>query len=97
MILHKQIPPRHLVIITYELSDEPHIDTEASPTRSRSPVMNFEYDELEMTAEGGRPCFRQSILFSNGWEMRLSFTDVRVVLAEPLFGGPGDAALARSA
>jgi hypothetical protein len=97
MVLQKDIPPRHLVILTYDLAGEPTVDTEALPPAARSPVMAFEYDELDAEEHGGRLLYRQSILFSNGWELQLAFTDVRFVLAEPLVAGPGLPALPRSA
>jgi len=86
MVLRKDIPPRDLVIVTYTLIAEPHIDTEALPADMRSPVMDFQYDEFGVVAlDGGRTAYTQSILFSNGWQVRLRFRDVRFVLAEPLF------------
>jgi hypothetical protein len=85
MVLHKDIPPRDVVIITYTLAGEPVIDTEALPLETRSPVMKFDYDEFGVTREGDRTVYTQSILFSNGWEVGLRFHDVRVVLAEPVF------------
>lgn len=85
MVLHKDVPPRDLVIVTYDLAGEPEIDTEAYPPRERSGVMDFEYDELGEDQEKGEVIFTQSVLFSNGWEVRLRFRDVRFVLADPLF------------
>ena len=89
MILRKDIPPRDLVLLTYMLAGEPVIDPEALSPSERSPVMDFLYDEFEMSEENGRQRYEQSILFGNGWELRLSFRDVRVTLAEPLFPPPG--------
>jgi hypothetical protein len=87
MVLHKDIPPRDLVVITYDLVGEPAIDTEALPP-PRSAVMDFDYDELGLIRDGDEKLFTQSILFSNGWEVRLTFRDVRFVLAAPLFADP---------
>jgi hypothetical protein len=47
--------------------------------------MDFDYDELGLVRDGDEKVFTQSILFSNGWEVRLTFRDVRFVLATPLF------------
>jgi hypothetical protein len=85
LVLHKDIPPRDLVIITYSLAGEPLINKEALPPDARSQVMDFDYDELGIVREGERAVFTQSILFSNGWEVQLRFHDVRFVLADPLF------------
>ena len=54
-------------------------------------------EPIRLVEEGGRAFFRQSILFSNGWEVRLDFADVRVVLSDPVFAGPEPIPLARSA
>jgi hypothetical protein len=85
LVLLKDIPPRDLVIVTYDLADEPTIDTEALPREVRSEVMDFDYDEFGVVSEEGQTLCTQSILFSNGWEVRLRFRDVRFILAKPLF------------
>jgi hypothetical protein len=88
LVLRKDIPPRDLVIVTYDLAGEPVIDTEALPADARSAVMDFDYDEFGLVREGDQVLYTQSILFSNGWEVQLRFRDVRFVLAEPLFSAP---------
>lgn len=85
MIMRKDIPPRDLVILTYRLAAEPLINRAALPKEDCSNVMQFMYDELDLTHEGARTVYTQSILFSNGWEIQLRFHDVQVVLAEPMF------------
>jgi hypothetical protein len=97
LVLHKDAPPRDLVIVNYTLAGEPVIDKEAPPANLRSQVMDFDYDEFGLTREGERAVFTQSILFSNGWEVRLRFHDVRFVLADPLFTPGGSCALPQSA
>jgi hypothetical protein len=97
MVLHKDIPPRHLVILTYTLANEPTINTEALPPDTRSEVMDFDYDEFGVMQEDNQAIFTQSILFSNGWEVQLRFHDVRFILAEPLFASPALASLPQSA
>ena len=48
----------------------------------RLQVMDFQYDEFDLVREvGGSKVYVQSIVFGNGWEMTLRFTDVRVTLA----------------
>ncbi len=89
MVLHKDIPPRNLVIVTYELTGDPVIHAEALPPETRSVVMDFDYDEFGLLHEGDQLHYTQSILFSNGWEMQLRFHDARFVLADPLFAMPG--------
>jgi uncharacterized protein DUF4085 len=88
LVLHKDIPPRDLVILRYTLTEEPFIDREALPAPHRSPVMDFLYDEFELIQGGEQPEYAQAILFGNGWEMRLRFRDVKVIRAEPLYSVP---------
>jgi hypothetical protein len=97
MVLHKDTPPRDLVVVTYELIGEPRIDKEALPSSVRSEVMDFDYDELSVERQGEEVIFTQSILFSNGWEVQLRFRDVRFVLANPLFVAPALSGLPQSA
>jgi hypothetical protein len=104
MVMHKDIPPRNVVILTYTLTQEPAIDKEALSPEHRGPIMDFQYDEFELVSGGDRPIYSQSIVFGNGWEMSLRFSDVQVTLAEPVYPLAGtmlvavsDAVSARSA
>lgn len=104
MVLHKDIPPRDLVILTYVLTEEPFIDPAALSPAHRSPVMDFLYDEFDLVRAGDDEHYTQSILFGNGWEVCLRFRDVRVTLAEPLYPtreitvpAPPDGLVARTA
>lgn len=89
MILRKDIPPRDLVIIDYVLSEEPSINREALSPLYRDPAMEFLYDEFTVVRQGDVPLYEQSILFSNAWEVRLRFVDVRVTLADPIYSLAG--------
>src|SRR5258708_37364578 len=40
MVLHKDIPPRDVVILTYLLTEAPYVDPVALPPKHRSPVMD---------------------------------------------------------
>ena len=51
--------------------------------------MQYEYDELDLAVENGQTYFTHSILFSNGWEIKLRFRDVQVALAQPVYPLPG--------
>jgi hypothetical protein len=88
MVLHRSIPPRDLVIVTYTLAAEPVIDTQALPRESRSGVMDYDYNEFGLIREGDQVIYTESILFSNGWEVQLRFHDVRFTLANPLYSTP---------
>jgi hypothetical protein len=89
MVLRKDIPPRDVVLLTYTLIEEPVIDREALSPEYRGQVMDFRYDEFELIREKARQTYAQSILFGNGWEIRLRFSDVQVSLAEPVYPLPG--------
>lgn len=88
MVLQKDIPPRDLVTVTYLLTNEPIIRTDALSPPHRTEYMGFMYDELDVIEENGQKVFTQSILFSNGWEVQLRFRDVEVVIAEPIYPVP---------
>jgi hypothetical protein len=85
MVLRKEIPPRDLVVVTYSLVSEPSIDFEGLPARERSPVMAYLYNEFDVERKNQELSYAESILFSNGWELRLCFDDVQVNLAEPIY------------
>lgn len=89
MVMHKDIPPCEVVFLTYTLVQEPVIDTEALPPGQRSSVMDYQFDEFELIPEKGQTTYAQSILFGNGWEMTLRFSDVRATLAEPVYPAAG--------
>jgi hypothetical protein len=88
MVLRKDIPPRDVVILSYFLTEEPVLDEQALPVGQRGPVMDFQYDEFELLREQGRNLYAQSILFGNGWEIQLRFSDVRVSVARPVYPLP---------
>ena len=46
---------------------------------------DFQFDEFDVLEEAGRPLYTESIVFGNGWLMRLRFRDVRVSLAQPMY------------
>lgn len=88
IVLHKDAPPRDVVTLTYTLATEPIIDQNALAPALRSRVMQFQYDEFDVVREDGQTHYTHSILFSNGWEVRLPFRDVQVTLAQPIYPLP---------
>jgi hypothetical protein len=74
--------PSHLVVIGYDLVEEPLIEQNVlPPERCREPI-EWLYDELDLdrpegprglAAPDGKPTMRHDILLSNGWEVRLRF------------------------
>lgn len=95
-VLQKDIPPRDLVVLSYELDGEPTLEPFAESPDDWSKPTTFEFDEFEVQEEGGRTSYTQSIVFGNGWLMRLRFRDVHVTLAQPLYPAVAATAAARS-
>ncbi len=89
IVLQLETPPESLLIFTYDLVDPPVIDQAAlaSQFSSLASLVDWQYDEIEPSA-GDPPTWEQSILFSNGWEVRLHFRDVRIEEVQPLLPVP---------
>jgi hypothetical protein len=90
IVLRLDTPPNDLLMLEYDLTAEPALETEALPPpyRSKGPVQ-WLYDEVEST--GSAPAaYLHSILLTNGWEVRLPFKDVRVEEAHALIPTPRD-------
>ncbi len=89
IMLQLDTPPYSLLTFSYDLVDDPVIDREALPTdyRSTGAAVDWQYDEIERVP-GNPATWRQSILFSNGWEVGLHFRDVEVREAESLLPAP---------
>jgi len=97
IVLHTDARPREVVTVTYTLTGEPFLDPEALPPEIRSGVMQYQYDEFDLTQADGETHYLHAILFSNGWEVRLRFRQVEVVRAEPLYLLPARAGRERVA
>lgn len=93
MVLEKDIPPRDLVILCYDLDGEPVIEpfTDAA-TDWRLPT-TFQFDELDVLNEPKSHLYTQSIVFGNGWLMRLRFHDVGMTVAKPMRPAAGSDSL----
>ncbi len=89
LVLRKDIPPRDVVILTYQLIAEPVIDREALSPSRRTSAMEYLYDEFKLVRERCRQTYAQSILFGNGWEVSLRFSDVQASLGDPVYPPPG--------
>ncbi len=84
LVLHKDIPPRDLVLLDYELVGEPSVETFTDAPRPWEAATDFQFDELDAEREGGGVVFTQAIVLGSGWLVRLRFRDVRVTVAQPL-------------
>jgi hypothetical protein len=85
LVLHKDIPPRDLVILHYELAAEPVAEPFADAPADWSRPTTFEFDELDMEETGEGKLYTQSIVFANGWLLRLRFREVRVTVAQSMY------------
>jgi hypothetical protein len=85
IILRKDIPPRDLVILNYELEGEPVLEPFARHPRDWSRPTAFNFDEFDILHEGGRTLYVQEIVFGNGWLLRLRFRDLRLTRAAPVY------------
>ncbi len=85
LVLHKDIPPRDLVILNYELSSEPVVEPFADALADWSRPTTFQFDELAVEREGENRIYSQSIVFDNGWLMRLRFRDVHITVAQSIY------------
>ncbi len=85
LVLHKDIPPRDLVILNYELDGEPVVEPFVEAPSDWSQPTTFQFDELDIAQAGEDKFYSQSIVFGNGWLMRLRFRDVRVTVAQPVY------------
>jgi hypothetical protein len=83
--LQLDVPPHELLTLRYDLAADPDVDVAALPPEHRSTGMQWLHDELEQVGETGNPSYLHSILFSNGWEVRIPFRDVQLSTAQPVY------------
>ena len=89
ILLQLDTPPNSLLTLTYDLVDRPIVEKAVLPPRLCTPNYHVEwqYDEIEQPP-GTVPTWVQSILLSNGWEVKLQFRDVQVQEAQALLPVP---------
>lgn len=85
LVLHKDIPPCDLVILNYELDGEPVVEPFADAPDDWNRPTTFQFDELDVEDKEGIKIYSQSIVFDNGWLMRLRYNDVRVTVAQSMY------------
>lgn len=85
LVLHKDIPPRDLVILSYDLEREPVIEPFVDAPSDWSRPTTFQFDELDLVRERESKIYGQSIVFDNGWLMRLCFRDLRATVAQSMY------------
>ena len=79
IVLQLDTPPRCLLILNYSLEKDPLIDRAGLPPEpcARGRSVDWQHDEIER-GPGEPATWGQSILLSNGWEVRLHFRDVQL-------------------
>lgn len=87
LVLHKDIPPRDLVILHYELEGEPVAESFADAPADWSRPTTFDFDELNIERDKVSKIYCQSIVLANGWLMRLCFRDVHMTIAQSVYPG----------
>lgn len=86
--LQLDVPPNELLTITYSLVGPPEIRQDLFPWATPATTPAWLYEEVELVGAGERGHFLHSILFSNGWEVRLPFREVQLSTAYPTFPHP---------
>ncbi len=89
LILRKDIPPRNLVILAFQLAGEPELEPFAKNPVDWSKTTDFQFDEFDVIRDGEITLYTESIVFGNGWVLHLHFRDVRATLAAPVYPLPG--------
>jgi hypothetical protein len=104
--------PDHLVVLFYDLAEDPHVVPDALPDDLRHEPLQWMYSELNLDRPesprgvqppaSGKPTFRHNILLSNGWEIELRFNGASAlrpirVLPEPAKRSDGNGAPQRTA
>jgi hypothetical protein len=72
LLLRPGLPGEPLVLLAYRLVEPPWVNTSALPPNYRTPRTDWLYDEIGIESDG---TFSHSILFSDGREARLRFTE----------------------
>jgi hypothetical protein len=84
LVLRLEPPATDVVLLRYEVLREPVVTADVLPPDVRSSRPQFLYDEVDVIIRKGQKLFTHAILFSNGLEVKLSFRDVQIEMAQPL-------------
>ena len=85
--LRLEIPPRNFLVLTYMLLEPPNVMATNWPGENLSSRALWLVDEIDLGVNA-EPNYRQSILFSNGWQVQLNFRDVQIVTVKALLPEP---------
>jgi hypothetical protein len=84
IFLELDTPRDEGVQLVYELVKDPAFLTHPAVREAKAPLV-WLYDEFEVQKAKGDPVFKHSILFANGWELQLSFREMRLARYKKVF------------
>jgi hypothetical protein len=89
MTLRLDTPPQSMLTFVYDLVEDPIIIKDALPVECYGigSIVLWQYNEIEMV-DGNPATWRESLLLSNGWELKLHFRDVQVEEAQAVLPPP---------
>jgi hypothetical protein len=70
--------------LAYELVKDPAFVTHSALREAKAPLV-WLYDEFEVQKTKGGPIFKHTILCANGWELQLSFREMRLARYKKVF------------
>jgi len=82
IVLETEPPARNLAILTFTLTRDPAIQTEALPAELHTQRTCWLYEEFDLDRH--KQCTFE-VLLSNGWTVKLSFRDFHYLIAEQVF------------
>jgi hypothetical protein len=77
--LRLDTPPHELLFLHYRLTRNAVVRRQVLPQQYSTEAPDWMYDEVGASRTGG---FTQNILLSNGWEICLTFQDVKVLAVD---------------
>ncbi len=81
MVLQPEMPAQSLVILTFTLTNDPVIVTDALPEAVRTQRRLWLYEEFDLDR---RNQFHFEVLLSNGWIIQLCFQDFQLLVGETI-------------
>jgi hypothetical protein len=77
MVLEREPPAQDVVLLTFTLAEDPVIDTEAVSGHGDGRVVTWLYEEWDLDRR--QRCWFE-VLLSNGWSLRLCFTEFQYLV-----------------
>jgi hypothetical protein len=87
-------PASQFLELRYRLATRPKISRHPSDREDGTPLRWWLYDEFELVSVGNIRLFSHSILLSGGWEMQITFYDMKPIRLTNLLMFPQEGALA---